>query len=161
MDLDSLHPYNYRKTDHLTYEFETRHGIRYRVYFMPVYENYPELLNTYSFSIEPESSQPHPIDRSIADTVVTILRHFFETVENAMIMVCDNSDGKQRKRRNLFSRWFRFYNDGTMSTLNAEAQAGDYELLLSIYFRNDNPFKQQIARAFGNLVTRDIYEIII
>jgi hypothetical protein len=161
MALSSLHPYSFKKTAHLSYEFLTKHGITYRVYFMPVYDNYPELLNTYSFSIEPESNQPHPIDRCIADTVATILKQFFETIENAMIMVCDNSDGKQRKRRNLFNRWFHYYNDGSMTTFNAEAQAGDYELLLSIYFRNDNPYRQQIAKAFGDLVTRDVYEIII
>ena len=161
MDLDLLHPYNYSKSADLSYEFVTKHGITYRVYFMPVYDNYPDLLNSYSFSIEPESNQPHPIDRRIADTVVTILHRFFQTMENAMIMVCDNSDGKQRKRRNLFSRWFHYYNDGSILTLNAEAQTGDYELLLSIYFRKDNPFRQQVAKAFGDLVTHDIYEIII
>ena len=97
----------------------------------------------------------------IVATVVEVLRRFFQNVENAMIMVCDSSDGKQQKRRNVFNRWFSYYDDGTMATLNAEAGQGDYQLLLSIYFKKENPYKQQLVKAFGELLTRDMYEIII
>ena len=48
-----------------------------------------------------------------------------------MVMVCDNSDGKQRKRRNLFNRWYHLYNDGSMTSINAELADGDYELFIS------------------------------
>ena len=78
-----------------------------------------------------------------------------------MIMVCDSTDGKQQRRRNLFDRWFHLYNDGTLATINAEVGEGDYELLLSIYFKNNNPYKSQLVKAFGELLTRDFYEIVI
>lgn len=71
------------------------------------------------------------IDRRISITVVSVLKRFFEKVENAMVMVCDNSDGKQRKRRNLFNRWYHLYNDGSMTSINAELADGDYELFIS------------------------------
>jgi hypothetical protein len=128
---------------------------------MPVFEMYPDLVNTYSFSIEREGTNPHPLDRRIAATVVDVLRRFFQNVENAMIMVCDSTDGKQHKRRNLFDRWFHYYNDGTLTSINAELGEGDYELLLSIYFKKDNPYKQQLIRAFGDLLSQDFYEIVI
>jgi len=35
------------------------------------------------------------------------------------------------------------------------------ELLLSIYFKNSNPYKSQLVKAFGELLTRDFYEIVI
>lgn len=161
MDSNSLNPYKVKENNLLDYSFANKDGIIYHAYFMPVYQNYPDLVNTYSFSIEPEDPRPHPIDRRIAETIVYILCRFFENVDNAMIMICDNTDGKQRKRRNLFSRWFHIYNDGTIASLNAEAGQGDYELLLSIYFKKDNSFKQQLIKAFGELLTRDLYEIII
>ncbi len=78
-----------------------------------------------------------------------------------MIMVCDSSDGKQQSRRNLFNRWFHYYNDGSMTTINAEVEEGNYELLLSIYFKKSNPFKQQLVKAFGDLLANDLYEIVI
>ena len=154
-------PYEYRKIDELNYVFVNRDGIRYHLYFTPISSIYPDLLNTFSFSIEREGTKPHPIDLRIAATVVYILRRFFETVENAMIMVCDSTDGKQHKRRNLFDRWFQLYNDGTLATVNAEVGQGEYELLLSIYFKKNNPNKSQLIKAFGDLLARDCFEIVI
>ena len=94
-------------------------------------------------------------------TVIDILRRFFDKVENAMIMVCDNTDGKQAKRRVLFNRWFNFYNDGTLSSRSAEVCEGYYQLLVSIYFKNNNPNKQQLIKSFNDLMSRDIYEIVV
>ncbi len=37
----------------------------------------------------------------------------------------------------------------------------DYELLLSIYFRKDNPYKQQLIKAFGDLLSQNYYEIVV
>lgn len=35
------------------------------------------------------------------------------------------------------------------------------ELLVSIYFKNDNPNKQQLVKSFNELMSRDIYEIVV
>jgi len=158
---NSQNPYKVIEENPLDYSFVNRDGIRYHLYFTPISSIYPDLLNTYSFSIEREGTNPHPIDLRIAATVVDVLRRFFETVENAMIMVCDSTDGKQHKRRNLFDRWFHFYNDGTLTTISAEVGEGDYELLLSIYFKKNNPNKQQLIKAFGDLLAKDCFEIVI
>ena len=133
-------PYKVIEENPLDYSFVNRDGINYHLYFTPISNIYPDLLNTYSFSIEREGTKPHPIDLRIAATVVYILRRFF---------------------RNLFDRWFQLYNDGTLATVNAEVGQGDYELLLSIYFRKDNPNKPQLIKAFGDLLAKDCFEIVI
>ena len=158
---NSQNPYKVIEENPLDYSFINRDGVNYHLYFTPISAIYPDLVNTYSFSIEREGTNPHPLDLRITATVVDVLRRFFEKVENAMIMVCDSTDGKQRKRRNLFDRWFQYYNDGTLATVNAEVGEGDYELLLSIYFKKDNPYKQQLMKAFGDLLARDCFEIVI
>lgn len=158
---NSQNPYKVIEGNPLDYSFVNRDGINYHLYFTPISSIYPDLVNTYSFCIEREGTNPHPLDRRIAATVVDVLRRFFQNVENAMIMVCDSTDGKQHKRRNLFDRWFHYYNDGTLTSINAELGQGDYELLLSIYFKKDNPYKQQLIRAFGDLLSQDFYEIVI
>ena len=157
----SLPPYEYEEIVELNYEFVNRDGIRYHLYFTPMEVLYPDMVNTYSFNIEREGTAPHSIDRRIAATVIDILSRFFEKVENAMIMVCDSSDGKQEKRRALFNRWFNFYNDGTLSSRSAEVREGFYELLVSIYYKIDNPNKRQLIKAFNELMSRDIYEIVV
>ena len=158
---NSQNPYKVIEENPLDYSFVNRDGINYHLYFTPISSIYPDLLNTYSFSIEREGTNPHPIDLRIAATVVDVLRRFFETIENAMIMVCDSTDGMQHKRRNLFDRWFHFYNDGTLTTISAEVGEGDYELLFSIYFKKNNPNKQQLIKAFGDLLAKDCFEIVI
>ncbi len=156
-----LLPYDYEEIVALNYEFVNRDGVRYHLYFTPMNELYPDMINTYSFNIEREGTAPHSIDRRIAETVIYILRQFFENVENAMIMVCDNTDGKQQKRRVLFNRWFNFYNDGSLSSRSAEVREGYYELLVSIYFKKDNPNKQSLIKSFNELMSRDIFEIVV
>ena len=161
MDSNWPLPYEVKETKDLYYTFLNKDGIVYHIYFTPLFPVYPDLVNTYSFSIEPEDKMPHAIDRRIAITVITVLKRFFANVENAMIMVCDSTDGKQQKRRDLFNRWFRIYNDGSMETRNAEIGDGNYELLLSIYFKKDNPCRKQLVKAFNELLTNELYEIVI
>ena len=57
--------------------------------------------------------------------------------------------------------WFNFYNDGTLSARSAEVREGYYQLLVSIYFKNDNPNKQKLVSSFNELMSRDIYEIVV
>lgn len=161
MDSDSLHPFDYKKVDDFYYTFISRDGIPYNAYFIPLQEVYPELINTYSFNIEVEDSRPHPIDRRIAVTVVDILKRFFENDENAMVMVCDSSDGKQHKRRNLFDRWFAHYNDGSMDMISASKNEGDYNLFITLYYKHTNPYKSQLKRAFNDLLSADLFEIAL
>lgn len=161
MDSDSLLPYKYEAVDNLYYVFVNTDGIKYQVYFTPMYEYYPDLVGTYSFSIEPESRTPHKMDRRIALTVVDILRSFFANNENAMIMVCDTLDGKEMKRRKLFDRWFLQYGDGNILKYDGSAQADDYTLYISIYFTKKNPNRNQLVAAFYDLLKTDIDELVI
>lgn len=111
MESNSLLPYNITEEADLTYSFTTRHGITYHAYFLDYSCYHPAFANVYTFNIEPEEDTPHPIDQRIALTVIHILKLFFSRNENAMIMICDNLDGKERKREMLFTRWFMRYND--------------------------------------------------
>ena len=102
MESNSLHPYKIAEEADLTYSFTTRHGITYHAYFLDYSCYHPDFANVYTFNIEPEQDTPHPIDKRIALTVIHILRKFFSRNENAMIMICDNLDGKEQKREMLF-----------------------------------------------------------
>jgi len=162
MDLHSLSPFDVSEENPLDYVFVSRDGIRYHAYFNPVWHLYPELVNTYSFSIEPEDNQAHPVDMRIAATIVEILRHFFRDNEHAMIMVCDSMDGKEEKRRKLFDRWFERYADHQrILKYDASAPLDEYRLYLSIYFLRSNPNREQLLRAFRDLLSKDLYELVI
>ena len=161
MDSDLLSPFEINEVEPYDYTFVSKFGIKYRVFFSPMEELYPQLINTYSFSIERESNSPHPMDARIAVTIVAILRRFFENNENAMIMICDTLDGKEAKRRKLFDRWYKLYNDGTLDKLDASASTADYELFISIYFTRNNPHRKDLIQAFRDLLAKDLYEMAI
>lgn len=106
-----------------------------------------------------EEDTPHPIDQRIALTVIHILKLFFSRNENAMIMICDNLDGKERKREMLFTRWFMRYNDGSIQKYDASSTTDDYMLYVSLYIHRDNPDARQLVAAFYDLVKNNLYPL--
>ena len=152
-------PYKIDKSSDWDYTFITQHGIIYHAYFVDFSNYHPNFRNVYTFNIEPETNQTHSIDPRIAQTVVYILRQFFKSKENAMIMVCDNLDGKEKKREILFQRWFKRYNDGSIIKFDASAETNDYTLYVSIYLRKDNPNTTELIQSFYELIGNDMYPI--
>ena len=159
MESNSLLPYNIVKEGEWHYSFITKHGIVYHAYFIDFSNYHHAFGDAYTFNIEPETTISHPIDNRIAQTVVEILRRFFKVREHAMIMVCDNMDGKEEKRERLFSRWFIRHNDGSIIKFDASTSDEDYTLYVSIYLRKDNPQSQELISAFYDLVKNGLYPV--
>ncbi len=159
MASNSQLPYEISKEEDQSYTFVTKHGITYHAYFLDYNGYHPAFTDVYTFNIEPEDDRPHPIDKRIALTVVHILQMFFRRHENAMIMICDNLDGKEMKRERLFSRWFAAYNDGSIRKYDASVSSDNYMLYVSLYLHKANPRQQDLVRAFYELVKNELYPI--
>ena len=101
MTSNSQLPYEFCKESDWNYSFITISGVKYIAYFVDYSVYHPDFDEVYTFNFEPEESTPHPIDPKIAATIVTILQEFFQSKERAMILVCDNIDGKENKRNRL------------------------------------------------------------
>ena len=76
-----------------------------------------------------------------------------------MIMVCDNLDGKEKKRRLLFSKWYSAYNGGSIIKYDASTQIDDYLLYVSIYLNKNNSKRNVLVQAFYELVKNNLYPI--
>ncbi len=76
-----------------------------------------------------------------------------------MIMVCDNLDGKEEKRRLLFSKWYSVYNDGSIIKYDASTQIDDYQLYVSIYLNKNNSRRNVLIQAFYELIKNNLYPI--
>lgn len=159
MASNSQHPYEITKEKDGFYSFVTKHGITYYAYFLDYSGYHSAFTDVYTFNIEPEDDRSHPIDKQIALTVVHILKLFFSRHENAMIMICDNLDGKEMKRERLFSRWFASYNDGSLRKYDASVCANDYVLYVSLYLHKDNLRQQTLVEAFYELVKNELYPL--
>lgn len=142
-----------------SYSFITKHGIVYHAYFIDFSVYHSDFSDVYTFNIEPETNIPHPIDNGIAYTVAYILKLFFAVKERAMIMVCDNMDGKEEKRRLLFSKWFLKYNDGSIIKYDAATMTADYQLYVSIYLNKEHSERDALISAFYDLVKNNFYPV--
>ena len=155
-----LHPYEIIEEAEWSYSFKTKHDIIYHAYFIDYSPYHSQFTDVFSFIIEPESDQPHPIDNQIAVTVIFILKQFFSVKERAMLMICDTLDGKEEKRKQLFNRWYDKYNiRHEIQKFDASAETEDYKLYVSIYINNNNENKQKLISAFYELVSNDFYPL--
>lgn len=159
MESSSPLPYDLTRNDAWSYSFETRDGIVYHAYFLDFSKYHPSFLDVYTFNIEPEQAMPHPIDNRIAATIVHILELFFQERQRAMLMVCDNLDGKEEKRKSLFARWFIRHNDGNLRMYEASVFTEDYTLYVSIYLHKANPRLRELVAAFYDLVKNNFYPV--
>lgn len=162
MDLNLQNPYDVIEESELDYSFCTKDGITYRAYFLSASHLHDSFTDAYSFSIEPvgESEDTiHPIDVRISVTIASILKDFFRKNENSMLMVCDNMDGKEEKRRKLFDRWYHHYNNHSLIKLDASLENEDYRLFVSMFINRNNPKREVLIHAFNELVRTDLYEL--
>lgn len=159
MESNSQLPYRISEISDWNYSFITKHGIVYHAYFIDFSNYHPDFSEVYTFNIEPETENPHPIDNRIALTITFILKAFFSIKEHSMIMVCDNLDGKEAKREQLFARWFHRYNDGNIMKYDASASTDDYLLYVSVFLHKENPHYRELVTAFYDLIRNNFYPI--
>ena len=76
-------------------------------------------------------------------------------------MACDNTDGKEDKRRKLFDRWYDTYSNNSLIRLDAALENDVYRLHVSMYIGKNNPRREQLISAFNELIKTDLYELCI
>jgi hypothetical protein len=111
-----LHPYPIQKIDEFTYGFITSKGIEYYCSFLSYAEYFSDKPDIapyfFSFNLELKDKNtklPAGTDKKIADTVITIVGDFLLSKTNAVVYVCDNSDGREIARSKKFLSWFEYY----------------------------------------------------
>jgi hypothetical protein len=79
----------------------------------------PEIKEVFSFDLfaTPSSTK---LDFKIRDTVSHILKDRFENTETVITYYCDDEDGKQRKRKDAFERWYQYVNNSSIHKYNRD-----------------------------------------
>ncbi|WP_028664362.1 DUF6169 family protein [Runella zeae] len=145
--LSSLNPYpSYRKNNDIV--FCTEEGTEYEIYFAEgegyfEQEPFAEFVKIFGFRVltNPFSRIYNP---RIAETVVYHLLEFFEDNRAIVLYTCDQSDGREAKRKKLFEKWYKIY-------ATSEFVRWDFSfegtLFLSILLKSDNPYLDAIKEA--------------
>lgn len=148
----SLHPYKYSLTEEGRYHFTTESGIEYFAYFLDL-TNYGPDFYTFNFErqVIPEGAEKTAPGRDVLDTICQILSDFFKKKTNAMLFVCDSTDGRAEGRRRLFSRKFNSVNDGSFEKVDRDGRTDYYSVYSSLIYRKDNPNKEELLKGFDKI----------
>ena len=103
----------------------------------------------FDFSFFPDSPPAGhaPEDSRIAATLFHLVRRFFETrPEHILLFICESSDGKHFARQRLFTKW-RLENDraGDFKQLSIEIAISEPAIVGGLLFRKDHPLRIIIA----------------
>ena len=148
---DSLHPYEFRSVDDLTYEFVTAHGAVYVAYFLDMGDYSPHFRNVYTFNFDTRNGSDTPQDDRIADTIGSIFSRIFTNRRNAVIIVCDSTDHREQGRNRLFHQWFVRMKSLDIFKLDKQYHSEDYDIFASLFIHAKNPDLVEIIREFVRL----------
>jgi hypothetical protein len=149
-----LQPYKYILLKPDYYTFTTFGGTEYHCYFYTaeeIFSDYPSLSKKifgFNIVLKENSSLQKGLDKRIAATVVTILKKFIDEKKNAVVYICDNSDGREKARYHKFSHWFRQYNDGSIIQLKGVVRAGGTNILNALLIHKENKYLNDFIEAY-------------
>jgi len=160
----SLQPYHLQRIDELTYGFKTDNGIEYRCLFLSYasyFINQPDIAPYFfSFNLELKDKNvklPRGTDKRIADTVVTIVGDFLESKINAVVYVCDNSDGREAARSRKFLSWFDYYEHPSSDIIQVSSNfhAGNMFIYSSLLVHKKNKRFTDLILAYIELTKEE------
>ena len=107
MELKSQNLYSYTKSTDGEYRFVTDRGLEYLAYFnrVPV-----ESCVVYNFVFGKSTTRRCGMDPKIRNTILDIISDFWEDYDEAILFVCDSSDGRSECRMRLFQYWYNILN---------------------------------------------------
>lgn len=160
----SRYEFEFRGGEHNIYIFVTGDEIRYEIKFIPstdFFGAYPDLEvdifeMTISIADNPTGGRL-PADALTALTIFAIFEHFFLPYRQAIIFICDSSDGREQGRFRKFGVWF--YNKAITLTdiakIDRVAVDGDDRILLSLIMSRLRPQLMRIVDVFMHLGEED------
>lgn len=104
-----LKPYEFSheitKEGHL-YLFTNSSGVTFTCFFLDYSSFFTEPPQVfYGVNFAPNTSNPMPFDERNAHTICHIVNHFMNSVNGAIIFVCDSLDSRELMRLKLFTFW--------------------------------------------------------
>lgn len=154
--------YNYKfDSGNNAFSFTTKNNIPYKVSFI-VDETFSvlsgnEMPNIYQVVIEKVSTDLEPFDNKVSKTIEDIIRHFFSKIENCILYVCSNVGNKERKRHEIFNRWYKSseYNKVIKKVNNKitfeDEIYGKTEIFTSLMYHINNPNYKEINKIYNKI----------
>ena len=142
------------------YQFKTSSGNNYLITFIP----YPAVIDfleieIYMFNIERIDNCNHDNgdEQKVRNTIIFLIKEFFNEHKRALITLCDVLDGKQLCRHRLFNRWFNSFNDGILNKIDSEIEIDSEKTFASLLYRRDLKNDMKLKENFGKMIEENFY----
>ena len=143
-----LPPYEYYLCDELKYQFVTVNHETYIAYFLDAKFYNEAFKDVYLFNFDIYGNKPK-YDERISITVCSIIRDFFKQHQNALIFICDSSDGREMGRSKLFHQWYKSFKNLPIHKIDRYCTVEGYNLYSSLLIHKENPRYEAIISGFG------------
>ena len=156
-----MKPYRITIVQHNYFEFTTVAGTRYACYFLSYSEYFKEFKEVagsiFSFNVDvlERRGKGTAFDERTGFTIVEIIKRFLQSLGNAVVYVCDTSDGRELLRKRKFDLWFRKYDDGTIIKVDGHIAVPNFNIYNAILIHKDNPKKNRFIEVFNYLNATD------
>lgn len=156
----NVYEYQFVGGEQNIYFFSTDDNIDYNVKFVPsdyLFDGHPELdIQVFemhiSIAANPLIGNRIPSDAMVGPTIAFIFSDFIKHERQAIVFICDSSDGRQKARSRKFSTWFQ--NRQTTPGLVKVDQLiidGDEDIHISLILFNGHPQKMAVIEVFLSL----------
>lgn len=145
--INAISPYKVFSNGEGSVVFITDHLVNYEISFVEDYTL--NIDNSYQLCISNMDNTQQPRDVKVRDTVIAIIKEFFQNNELCMLYICDTSDGRQKSRHRIFSYWFEQaaqHDDFTF--IPAHLCVDEIDYYASLILCNQHPEYQSIVEAF-------------
>jgi Family of unknown function (DUF6169) len=160
----NLLAYHIYRISELYYSFTTDYGLEYKCTFTcskEYFKNYP-LIASKVFSLEvvlvkTPKDKKLSTDPRIADTVITIVGNFLNSKINAVVYICDTSDGRSAARARKFNSWFAYeeHPSHQIIKVSTDVDGGGMTLYTALLVHRKNKLKNQFVQAYLELMDYD------
>ena len=138
-------PYNIVQTDNLTYMFITQSGVVYTAYFIDISHSFgSDSVYTFSFDAAGKTVK----DDRVRVTILKILNDFFQSVRNALLVVCDSSDNREKSRFKLFRKWYEAIIEPEIEKVDVSIDLGGCVIYSSLLLSKRHPQADEMKDLF-------------
>ena len=160
----NLHAYHIYRISELYYSFTTDYGLEYKCTFTSskeYFKHYPLIASkVFSFEltlVKSPKDKKQPPDPRIADTVIKIVGDFLNSKINAVVYICDTSDGRSAARARKFNSWFAYeeHPSHQIIKVSTDVDGGGMTLYTALLVHRKNKLKNQFVQAYLELMDYD------
>ncbi len=155
----NLKPYNVSSHKDNHFVFVTDYGAIYECYFISYseyFKAYPHIA-PYIYAVNLDIHHPpskNIVDRRIADTLITLINNFLSDKINAVVYICDSSDGKSASRSRKFKSWYDYANLPSNQIIQL---SNNFKIYGTIYYtvmflHRKSKFKNEFALAYFDFI---------